>query len=129
PILLATYRSRPHTISSRDWSSDVCSCNLFLLTVRAVNDPPTISAIADQTTDEDTPIGPLTFNIGDVETAATDLTLSGSSSNPLLVPNSNIIFGGSDSNRTVTILPATNQFGTATITISVSDEIGRATSR
>src|SRR5207237_6254558 len=39
----------------------------------------------------------------------------------LLVPNSNILFGGSDSNRTVTILPVTNQFGTATITISVSD--------
>src|SRR5439155_428369 len=86
-----------------------------------VNDPPTISAIADQITDEDTPLGPLTFSIGDVETAATDLTLSGSSSNPLLVPDANIIFDGSASNRTVTILPATNQFGTATITISVSD--------
>src|SRR5439155_24049489 len=74
-----------------------------------------------QASDEDTPVGPLTVIIGDVETAAADLSLTGFSSNPLLVPNQNILFGGSESNRTVTILPATNEFGTTTITISVSD--------
>jgi len=37
------------------------------------------------------------------------------------VPNTSVVFGGLESNRTVTILPATNQFGTATITITVSD--------
>ena len=59
--------------------------------------------------------------MGDVETAAGSLTVSGSSSNPTLVPNGNIVFGGSGANRTVTVTPAANQTGTATITVTVSD--------
>jgi hypothetical protein len=56
-----------------------------------------------------------------VETAPGALTLSASSSNTTLVPIANITFGGSGANRTVTIVPAANKFGTATITIVVSD--------
>ena len=59
--------------------------------------------------------------MGDVETAAADLTVTGSSSNTALVPNANIVFGGSGANRTVTVTPAANQFGTATITVTVTD--------
>ena len=47
--------------------------------------------------------------------------MSGSSSNTTLVPNGNIVFGGSGANRTVTVTPAANQSGTATITVTVSD--------
>src|SRR5439155_1020782 len=36
-------------------------------------------------------------------------------------PNGNIVFGGSGASRTVTVTPASNQFGTATITVAVSD--------
>src|SRR5207253_9728324 len=50
-----------------------------------------------------------------------NLTVSGSCSDTNFVPNTNFAFGGSDSNRTVTITPGTNLVGTATITISVSD--------
>ena len=38
-----------------------------------------------------------------------------------LVPNGNIVFGGSGANRTVTVTPAAGQLGTATITVTVSD--------
>jgi formylglycine-generating enzyme required for sulfatase activity len=38
-----------------------------------------------------------------------------------LVPNANIVFGGSGANRTVTVTPASSQTGTATITVTVSD--------
>ena len=93
----------------------------FLLTVNPVNDPPTITTIANQTTPEDTPVGPLAFTIGDVETAPGSLTLTRASSNTTLVPAANIVFGGSGANRTVTVTPAANQFGTATITITVRD--------
>lgn len=86
-----------------------------------VNSPPTISDITDQSTTEDTPTGDIPFTVGDSETPAADLTLAGSSSNTTLVPNANITFGGSDANRTVMITPAANQYGTATITVSVSD--------
>src|SRR5207248_1446726 len=81
----------------------------------------TISDIPNQITDEDTPVGPLTFTIGDADMAPGDLAPSGSSSNPSLVPYSNILFGGSDSNRTITIIPAPNQFGTVDISIGLSD--------
>ena len=47
--------------------------------------------------------------------------MSGSSSNTTLVPNGNIVFGGSGASRTVTVTPAANQSGTATIAVSVSD--------
>jgi hypothetical protein len=86
-----------------------------------VNDGPTISTIANQTTTVGTAVGPLSFTIGDIETAAASLTVSGSSSNTTLVPNANVTFGGSGANRTVTVTPAANQSGTATITVTVSD--------
>ncbi|CAG0935949.1 hypothetical protein TFLX_04803 [Thermoflexales bacterium] len=89
-----------------------------------VTSTPTISPLDDQTTAEDTPLGPLAFTVGDVETPANALTLSAASSNPALIPLSNIIFGGSDANRNVTITPAANQLGQATITITVSDTDG-----
>src|SRR6266511_4612914 len=93
----------------------------FVLTVNAVNDPPTISNIADQSTTVGTAVGPISFTVGDVETAAGSLIMSGSSSNPTLVPDGNIVFGGSGGNRTVTVTPAANQTGTATIAVTVSD--------
>jgi hypothetical protein len=37
------------------------------------------------------------------------------------VPDSSIVFGGSGSNRTVTVTPLSDQFGTAEITVTVSD--------
>src|SRR5207249_977944 len=93
----------------------------FVVNVAAVNDPPTISSITDTNTDEDTLAGPLSFTIGDVDSPISALTLSGGSSDTTIVPISNITFAGSGSSRTVSILPATNQFGTVTITVTVSD--------
>src|SRR5207247_202846 len=68
------------------------------------------------------------FSIGDVEGTAGTLRVSGHSSNPGLVPDGNIVFGGSGPNRKVTIIQATNQFGTATITIMVADPEGASAS-
>src|SRR5437667_12265694 len=42
--------------------------------------------------------------------------------------HANILFGGSVSNRTVTLRPATNQFGSTTITLTVRDGDGGAAS-
>ena len=93
----------------------------FNLNVTPVNDPPSISDIGNQTVAQNTSTGPISFTVGDLETAAGSLVVSGSSSNVTLVPNSNIVFGGSGANRTVTVAPANNQFGTVTITVTVSD--------
>src|SRR5439155_24541289 len=56
------------------------------------------------------------------------LVISGSSANPGLVPNGNIVFGGSGASRTVTITPATGQSGVSIITIMVNDGTNAATS-
>ena len=93
----------------------------FLLTMTAVNDAPTISSVGAQTVNEDTATAPISFTVGDAETAAGSLTVSGTSTNRTLAPNGNIVFGGSGANRTVTVTPAAHQAGTAPITVTVND--------
>ncbi len=85
------------------------------------NTNPTISDITDQTISQDTSTGALAFTVGDAETAVASLTVADSSSNQTLVPDANIVFGGSDANRTVTVTPAAGQTGTATVTVTVND--------
>jgi VCBS repeat-containing protein len=91
------------------------------LTITPVNDAPVVGTIAAVTTNEDTATGNIAVNVSDAETAAANLTVTAVSSNPTLVPNANIVVGGSGSARTLVITPATNASGTATITVSVSD--------
>lgn len=83
--------------------------------------PPTIGNIADQTIDVGGTTGPLAFTVGDMETPPAQLTLSGTSSNTSLIPNANIVFGGSGTDRTVTVTPVAGQTGIATITVTVND--------
>jgi sulfur relay (sulfurtransferase) complex TusBCD TusD component (DsrE family) len=89
--------------------------------VSLLNTAPTISGIPGQTIPQGGSTGSLNFTVGDVETPAGNLTVTGTSSNPTLVPASGIVFGGSGANRTVTVTPAATQTGTASITVSVSD--------
>jgi hypothetical protein len=94
-------------------------------TTDAANTAPTISTIADQSIAANSNTGPLAFTVGDAESDPASLTLAAASSNPTLVPSANIVFGGSGANRSVTVTPAANQSGTATITLTVSDgELG-----
>ena len=92
------------------------------ITVREVNDAPTISEISDLTIDTNTGTGQIRFTIGD-ESPSTAI-LSGTSSNPTLVPAANIVFGGSGPTRNVTVTPAANQAGDVTITVTVRDSGG-----
>jgi len=100
----------------------------FVLTVSAVNDKPTISAIANRSISQDTSTGSISFTVGDVETSASSLSLTASSSNSTLVPGTSIIFGGSGASRTVAVTPTSGQSGSATITVTVSDGSATETS-
>jgi hypothetical protein len=120
--LAATNGARPLTITNPDGQA-ATSAN-GLLTITGGNTPPTISGIADQTINEDSATAALSFVVGDAETAAGALSVSATSSNTVLVPLGNIVFGGSGSNRTVTVTPAPNQFGTTTLTVTVTDATG-----
>jgi hypothetical protein len=88
-----------------------------------VGSAPTSTQIANQTINENAATSALAFTVADPDTNVSSLTTSGSSSNTTLVPNSNIVFGGSGANRTVTVTPAAGQSGTATITYVVSDGV------
>ncbi len=61
--------------------------------------------------------------VSDYETTAGSLTLIASSSNPSLVPNQNLVLGGSGANRTLTITPLLNQTGQVEITLFVGDGV------
>jgi surface-anchored protein len=88
------------------------------------NTPPTISDVVDSSTNEDTATGAIPFDIGDTESAIDDLVVTATSSNPTLVPNANVVIGGTGANRTVTISPVANLFGSTTITLTVTDTGG-----
>ena len=93
-----------------------------LVTILAINDAPTGSSIPDQSISVNSSTGPLSFTIGDEDPAS--VTVSGTSSNQVLVPNGNIVFGGSGATRTVTVTPAANQTGATTITVTLTDGTG-----
>jgi uncharacterized repeat protein (TIGR03803 family) len=63
----------------------------------------------------------LGFTIDDDDTDPSSLVVTAGSSNSALVPDANIVLAGSGANRTVTVTPASNRTGTATITLTVSD--------
>lgn len=92
-----------------------------------ISGPPVVSPLADLTIDEDTDTGLIPFTVQDFDTAVDTLVLSRDSSNPVLVPLANIVFGGAGSNRTVRVTPAPNLFGNALISVIVTDTTGAAT--
>jgi uncharacterized repeat protein (TIGR03803 family) len=91
----------------------------FSVTVQ--NNAPTISNVLDYSVVQNETAEITDLTVGDVETALNSLLITGSSSNTSLVPNTNIIFGGSGANRTATITPVVNKSGTTTITVTISD--------
>jgi hypothetical protein len=97
--------------------------NRFTVTI---NTPPFFSAISNQITIEDTAIT-IPFTLGDDFTAASSLVLTGYSSSFIVQPWG-ITFGGSNANRTVTILSLTNHGGPTTITIAATDGHGLVSS-
>src|SRR5205085_12167414 len=92
----------------------------FELQVNPVNDPPTLSAIPNQVTAQDVPVT-VSFSVDDVESPAIGLIVSASSSSQSVVPNANLVLGGSGANRTLMITPGTNASGSSVITVQVND--------
>jgi len=87
---------------------------------QCANTSPTISTISNVSIIEDSSTDPINFIINDSETPE-QLTVSARSLNRSLVPNHLIRISGTGTNRTVIISPASNQNGTATIKLTVSD--------
>ena len=117
------------TYTVNDNSGATSNSATLSVTVTASNDAPTITTILPQSIAEDVVggTGALSFTVGDVDTPVASLTLTGASDNNALVPDANIVFGGSSAARNVTVTPVANQSGIANITITVSDGNGGST--
>jgi hypothetical protein len=97
------------------------SSTSFNVTILPGNTAPTISAFTNYHAVVSAPLAPITFTVGDTESPAGSLTVTATSSNPTLIPDGNIVPGGSGADRTLTITPAPQQIGNAVINVTVSD--------
>ncbi len=88
----------------------------------AANQPPAISSIQSQVTQEDTATEVLPFNVSDSETDPAFLIVTATSSDQVLVPDADLVLGGSGSDRTILVTPAPGRNGgPVAITVIVSD--------
>ena len=94
-----------------------------------VNQPPTISAIADQTSDQDTVVGPIEFTLADPESAATELNVKVIPDNAGLFPADGMVLSGTGATRSITLMPYEAATGTTTIELYVTDPQSSAVSR
>jgi VCBS repeat-containing protein len=108
-----TYRASDGTLAS--------NMATVTLTVSATNDAPTVTVAAGGTCGGNDHSGTVNLAVADVEGQAAGLTLSIASSNPVLVPSGNVVFGGSGAARTMTVNALDGRSGTAILTVTVSD--------
>lgn len=91
------------------------------LVVNSVNDAPTLNAVQDQTTQEDTQLTGIVTQFTDIDTDFSGLTFSASSSNKTLVKDASIALTTSVNGVVISLNPEANATGTTNITLNVSD--------
>jgi Ca2+-binding RTX toxin-like protein len=113
------------TYKARDNTNLESSVVTVSITVISVNDAPVVTVSPGGSCGGTN--GTINLTVSDPDTPAGNLTLSATSSNTALVPNANITFGGSGSNRTMSVAAvpqATIQ--SSTITITANDGQGNS---
>lgn len=105
-------------------SKDANPANRPQLLLVYSNALPAISPFSDRSIPANTNTGALPFTVGDPGYAANLLTLGGLSANTNLVTPAGFSFGGSLSNRTVTVTPVPGAMGSALITVIVTNPAG-----
>lgn len=106
------------TVTVNDGIDEVSTT--FNLTVNAVNDPPTISAVEPIEINEDQMVS-FTVTLTDIDTAPDELKITGNAANAALLPSDNITSTGEGLTRTVTLSPGANMGGKTKVTLSVND--------
>ena len=130
PGTTATVKILARGIAAGNWtntpaltsgSTDPVTVNNTLRLPVFVNCAPNISTIPSVATLDGLAAGPLPFLVDDAETLASNLTVTGNSSDLNLVPLAGLVLVGSDSSRSLTIHPTPGRTGSAIITLEVSD--------
>ena len=94
----------------------------FTVNVAPVNDDPTLDALSDVNINEDDPeqtVSLTGITAGGGETQV--LSVTAVSDNTGLIPDPTVDFDGQSSTGTLKFIPVADQFGTATITVTVED--------
>jgi hypothetical protein len=89
------------------------------LMVRPLNDAPVISTMTDRIMGEEAE--EVAFTVSDVDNAVTNLTTVAHSFNPTILPDASLVIAGTGASRTLTITPQSGVYGSARVTVTVSD--------
>ena len=111
------YRLRAYNAAGNSGYSNVATGT----TPPPANTAPTVSDVANRSTNKSTSTGAINFTIGDAESTAASLAVTATSSNSDLVPPSGVVLGGTGATRTVTLTPSTGKVGLTTVSLAVSD--------
>ena len=94
----------------------------FVVTVNPINDAPTLAPISDRIVDEDSAsqdINLTGISAGPNEIQPVEMTAT--SNNPSLIPTPTINFDGTSNTALLSYQPLADQFGSATITVTITD--------
>ncbi len=95
----------------------------FSVTVRPVNQPPTLNSVANMTINENA--GAQTVALSGIGSGATNesqtLTVTASSSNPALIPSPSVSYTSPNATGSLSFAPVAFGFGSSTITVTVND--------
>jgi hypothetical protein len=95
----------------------------------AANSAPSVSAITNRTSSQDTTIGPIEFGIADRESDASSLIVSAVADGTGIVDTDGVTLAGSGAVRSITLTPLEAATGAVNVTVTVADPQGAATSR
>jgi len=95
----------------------------------AMNQPPTVAVVADQTSDQDTVVGPIEFAVADKETDSATLRVVAAADSASLFPADGVVVSGAGAARAITLTPLEATTGAATIALLVTDVDGATTTR
>lgn len=87
----------------------------------AGNTTPTMTVASSATVTSGTASAPLAISLGDAESATSALTVQAFTTDDTRLPNSALVLGGSDANRTLTINAPSGQSGTVEVALVVND--------
>ena len=100
---------------------ELSSTALFQLTVLPVNDAPTLEPIDEIHFFENAGAWVFDYSVNDIDSSLDQIAVNLTSDNKILFPPGSIFSTGNGSTRSIHILPAIDQSGTALVTATASD--------
>jgi hypothetical protein len=123
PVALG-FGSSTITVSVNDGgtSNNIVS-RTFTVTVNPVNQAPTLNALANVSISENASVQ--TVNLSGISSGAANesqtLTVTATSSKTSLIPNPSVTYTSPNATGSLSFTPVANQFGSATVTVTVND--------